>query len=370
MDRTRLLALVSVMTLAGASHATGEQRLKASDDVSAEAFFKNIQVLKGVPSSKLIGAMNFMAASLGVRCEHCHVTTETGNWPMEKDDKKAKRTAREMIAMVREINRANFNGRDEVTCATCHHGKVKPSTRPPLWSASAAAAESAVAPLEPGAPLPKLDEVLAKYRAAIGGEEAFSKLHSRELKGSIERAGAPPQSFVIEQLAPDKYRATFSLPDGSFTRGFDGRSGWNSMGKGASPMEAGELAETRLQADFRRDLDLPKEFDTFVVTGRVKVEERAAIEAIGRGPGGKRARIDFDAETGLVLRRTDETETLFGWIPVETSYSDYRIVDGVRFPFTVRKVSSRGEEIRRFSQVRNNLEIDPKIFAMPAQKGS
>ena len=68
-----------------------------SRDVPAEKYFKNIQAFRGFPSTDLMGAMSYMSAALGTRCEHCHVTTEKGNWPMEKDDKAAKRRAREMI---------------------------------------------------------------------------------------------------------------------------------------------------------------------------------------------------------------------------------------------------------------------------------
>src|SRR5689334_4201512 len=54
----------------------------------AEEQFKNIQVLKGVPAEQVIPAMQFIAASLGVECEFCHVHNA-----FDKDDKKPKQIA-------------------------------------------------------------------------------------------------------------------------------------------------------------------------------------------------------------------------------------------------------------------------------------
>ena len=62
----------------------------AVPDVPAEKFYKNIQVFQGLPSTEIMPAMNFMANSLGVKCSYCHVTNDTGRWPVERDDKAAK----------------------------------------------------------------------------------------------------------------------------------------------------------------------------------------------------------------------------------------------------------------------------------------
>src|SRR5215813_8107792 len=91
--------------------------------------FKNLQVLRPDTDADLYGAMSFMAGSLGVTCEHCHVN------PWDSDERDAKKTARQMMRMVREINETYFDGRPVVTCAACHHGSLKPAARPDLsWA--------------------------------------------------------------------------------------------------------------------------------------------------------------------------------------------------------------------------------------------
>ena len=126
---------------------------------TAEQHFKNIQVLKNIPADQLIPSMQFIAASLGVECEFCHV--EHAN---DKDDKKTKLAARKMITMMMAINQANFNGDLEVTCYTCHRGVARPVSTPVL-SADAARPPAQVHDEagEAHPALPSADQILDKY---------------------------------------------------------------------------------------------------------------------------------------------------------------------------------------------------------------
>src|SRR5947208_14671424 len=87
---------------------------------TAEQVYKNIQVLKGVPADQLIPAMQFIAASLGVQCDFCHLKNA-----FEKDDKETKQTARKMMRMMLAITKENFDGHREVTCYACRRGLHK-----------------------------------------------------------------------------------------------------------------------------------------------------------------------------------------------------------------------------------------------------
>ena len=92
----------------------------------AEEAYKNIQVFKGMPAPQLMDVMKSFTASLGVKCDFCHVMGA-----FEKDDKEEKQTARKMILMARGINKDNFGGERRVTCWTCHRGASEPESKPP-----------------------------------------------------------------------------------------------------------------------------------------------------------------------------------------------------------------------------------------------
>jgi cytochrome c peroxidase len=107
--------------------AQAEEMLKKGeqDKRPAEAAFKNIQALKGMPAGKLMFVMQTFSKSLGVKCDHCHVPGA-----FDKDDKLAKQTARKMIHLVDTISKEIFKGENIVNCYTCHKGEVEPVSFP------------------------------------------------------------------------------------------------------------------------------------------------------------------------------------------------------------------------------------------------
>ena len=106
---------------------------------NAEEVYKNIVQLKGTPADQLMPAMQFISTSLGVECTFCHVQGK-----MEADDKAAKKTAREMMAMTANINKEAFKGQRQVTCYSCHHGVGHPVAMPSVLEADLPAGPAAV----------------------------------------------------------------------------------------------------------------------------------------------------------------------------------------------------------------------------------
>lgn len=69
--------------------------------------------------------MGAFRVALGVRCTGCHVEGDFAS-----DAKEEKETARMMITMVRDINSKFSDGKEHVTCFTCHRGSEHPQTAP------------------------------------------------------------------------------------------------------------------------------------------------------------------------------------------------------------------------------------------------
>jgi hypothetical protein len=86
---------------------------------------KNVQVLQG---ADLPATMQFFVQALGVldqgACAFCHVEDRSS------DQKIQKTTARRMIIMVRAINGTFGDGKQHVTCWTCHRGSTTPPPTP------------------------------------------------------------------------------------------------------------------------------------------------------------------------------------------------------------------------------------------------
>jgi hypothetical protein len=103
-----------------------------------KAVFQNLQVLPpDISREALMDLMRFeFVGGLGVRCTHCHVGTEgrpLSEYDFPSDSKPAKRTARSMLRMTRQINEQFLAGLEErgdppvrVQCVTCHRGQTRP----------------------------------------------------------------------------------------------------------------------------------------------------------------------------------------------------------------------------------------------------
>src|SRR5437763_365032 len=149
-------------TLVAATVVIGLVQGQGVDPKTAEQVYKNITHLKGTPADQLLPAMQFIASSLGVQCAFCHVDGKP-----EADDKPAKKTARDMIAMAAEINKNSFRGQRQVTCYSCHHGIGHPANTPPVLESDAPVRPPAAAPAAGTAPT--VDAIVEKYVAAVGG---------------------------------------------------------------------------------------------------------------------------------------------------------------------------------------------------------
>ena len=349
------------------------------NDKPVEQVQKNIQVLAGMPSSQLLPVMHFMRASLGVRCDYCHVAENGKYWI---DDKPAKQTARRMLRMVFEINKANFGGQPVVTCNTCHRGSTKPVSVPAIGQGSftntTASDDVATAPVR----LPTADQVFQRYAQAMGGKASVDKIKTRWMQTTLLRpklinSGSPraavlnrAESWTIEsfQKAPNKYLAIITTPEGVNYQGFNGTTGWTKSTQGQREMNAVELTRIKRQADLYIDLKLKDRYSELRTIGKETIDGKEVYAIEARSLENKTEKLFFDARTGFLVRRIVFTEIKLGLDPEQTDYEDYREVDGVWLPFTVR-VSYLDDNhfgtTRAVKKVRQNVQIDDSKFEVP-----
>jgi hypothetical protein len=105
--------------------------IKGKEDMPAESVYKNIKILKGMPAKRVAGIMTMgFSRSLGMSCRGCHVRNDFAS-----DSIANKRIAREMWAMVQDINKNKLPAIKDidvqmpmVNCWTCHRGQHEPET--------------------------------------------------------------------------------------------------------------------------------------------------------------------------------------------------------------------------------------------------
>jgi len=330
---------------------------------NAEEIYKNIIQLKGTPADQLAPAMAFISASLGVECSFCHVPGK-----FELDDKPAKKTAREMMAMQASINKASFNGRTQVTCYSCHRGSEHPMAVPPaLESDLPASTESKAAPTAGtvGGAL-TADDIVAKYVAAVGGADAMKKITDRVERGQILVAGKGTPIEVFTKAPNKRVSITHNGDNDSYTA-FDGAIGWlGSTGRAAHEMSAAEAGAASLDAEFYLPLRI-KEIFPQLRRGRPETIDGVESEVLnGSGPGRPATRLYFDKKTGLLTRMVRYAETPLGRIPTQIDYADYREADGVKIPYRWTLARVNGRFTIQIAGVKSNLGLEDTKFAEPA----
>jgi photosynthetic reaction center cytochrome c subunit len=315
--------------------------------------------------------MQFIASSLGVECDFCHVRGH-----FDKDDKQNKLTARKMMRMMFAINQANFNGDKEVTCYSCHHGAEKPVAIPLIAEAmpapepahgearpGEAGAENAKAPV---APLPRPDQILSKYVAAVGGQAALDKITSRVEKGTLSGFGGHSFPIEIYAKAPDQRASFVQMPHGPNVTAFNGHQGWlTGFGGRIQEMEGAELYAARLDADFQFAADAKQLFRVVRPGKPEKVGDQEAWVLLGITPGQPPVKLYFDKESGLLLRQVRYAETPVGRYPTQVDYADFRAVDGVKIPYRWTIARPGSSFTIQVEEVQQNVPIDDSKFAKP-----
>lgn len=224
------------------------------------------------------------------------------------------------------------------------------------------------------------DELVAKNLAARGGEAKLRAVNTMRIEGKVSMQGMElPMS--VNAKRPNMMRQELQIQDKKVLTAFDGQKAWmiNPMMGAETPQEIlgpqGEM--TREQSDFDGPLMDYKSKGTTVEL--VKGEAPDGTEKLVDGTkvyklkvtrkGGRVQHIYLDAESGIELKTTSQIEQGGQTFTVETELADYRAVEGIMVPHTVRNTVN-GQPVMQMSvqKVEFNVPIDDALFKMPAAK--
>jgi hypothetical protein len=213
--------------------------------------------------------------------------------------------------------------------------------------------------------LPKPEELLDKYVAALGGAAAVEKITTRVQKGKLLAFGG--QSFAAEvySKAPDERVSVMHLKDGDSVTAFDGQRGWMSVpGRPAHMMSASENESARLDADLHFPVHVKTMYSKFTVKSGEKIDGHDTY-LVGREEGRPPLRLYFDTDTGLLLRLVRYAQSPLGLNPTQIDYADYREADRVKVPFrwTVSRPGNRFTI--QVEEMKQNVPVDDGKFTAP-----
>ncbi|HET6977110.1 MAG TPA: c-type cytochrome [Pyrinomonadaceae bacterium] len=338
---------------------------------------KNIQVLKGLPESQLSQVMNFVAISLGVQCNFCHVqqgkdpTTGTTKWLWESDEKPQKQTARRMMQMVLSIkanNKVDFR-ENEVTCFTCHRGQRKPVGLPSMPLARSGhepGPDDAALPAKPN--LPSLDQIFSKYVEAVGGSAA-TNTRTLVLKGRREASQNRAWPNDITVASPNKFLLVTTLASATIRQILNGDKGWVVNGANVKPLSPAEALDATRRGNELFTVVKVKPSASMRLTGIQKVGEHETY-VVENATDAMTERFYFDSQTGLLLRKVTLNNTVLMPFPEQVDFEDYREVDGVKMPFTIRYsgIDTYDSWVRTFTEIKRNAAVEDTLFVVPSPR--
>jgi CubicO group peptidase (beta-lactamase class C family) len=217
---------------------------------------------------------------------------------------------------------------------------------------------------------PTVDQILSKYEQAIGGAANFRKLTSRVSTATLEvqnaertfngyseiYTAAPNKRVEINRL---KLNPCFDI--NLFLEGFNGTDGWSRWNQFHKP-EGAELAVLKLGAEFYREIKLKELYPRMTVNGTVKIGDRWTYVLDAAPAEGGAEKMYFDIETGLLVRRDVAKYIEGARVDFVIIIEDYKEIDGIKLPFTLRFLSPPIKLIYKFNEVKHNVPIEDAKF--------
>jgi len=215
----------------------------------------------------------------------------------------------------------------------------------------------------------KIDEILQKYEAAVGGREAIDRVTSYHGKGTFSTSAANiTGTYEVWGKDPDKSLSTITFPSLLvIKKGFDGTTRWVQTPAGTFTDESSsEMSELERDADIYRAGKIKSLYAKMVLQPKARLHGHEVYVVEGQPARGPSEKLFFDVQDGLLLRwdmvRKDPKR---GNVFVKVHLEDYREVDGVKIPFNVRFAFESFDVTVKMDEVQHNVDIPDSFFIKP-----
>src|SRR6266404_3301762 len=216
------------------------------------------------------------------------------------------------------------------------------------------------------------NEVIAKVFAARGGLAKIRAINSERVSGKIS-FGEVTGPFVVELKRPLKMHMELTIQNQTMVRVHDGKSqGWanNPFAGKMNPdaMTEEELKNITEESDFDGPLvDYKSKGNQVELVGKDKVNDKDAWRVRLTTKNGDVRFYLFDANSFLLLKWEGKRKYEGQELPVESYFSDYREVGGLKFAFAIDSGSSAKDLTQkiRIEKIELNPELNDAEFAKP-----
>jgi outer membrane lipoprotein-sorting protein len=228
--------------------------------------------------------------------------------------------------------------------------------------------------LPPAAAAQTADEIVKKAIDARGGIEKIKAVQSERITARLTSGQGLEAAVILELKRPNKLHSEITVEGQKIIRVYDGKSeGWSinpfAENKDVQPMSADDLKEAPDESDMDGPLVDYKSKGTQVqLVGKEDLDGKPVYRLKLANKNGDVRSYLLDASSFLTVKWEGIRKIEGKEFPWESSLSDYREIQGMKFPFKIEQ-SSPGTEFKQGLAI-EKIEIDPKIdeshFAKPA----
>lgn len=228
------------------------------------------------------------------------------------------------------------------------------------------------------APAQTLDEIVKKAIDARGGIEKIKAVQSERITGRISFSQGIDGSLILELKRPHKLYSEITVEGQKVLRVYDGKSaGWTvnpfTENKEVVEMSAEELKGMPDESDGDGPLvDYKAKGAKVELVGKEEAEGKPIYRLKITSKNGEVRFYLIDGATFLTTKWEGIRKVGDQDLPWECALSDYREVEGLKFPFKIDQ-GSPGTEYKQTLMV-DKIEVNPKVdeshFAKPAAAGT
>ncbi len=218
------------------------------------------------------------------------------------------------------------------------------------------------------------DEIVKKAVDARGGMDKIKTVQSERITGHLSSPQGVEAAVVLELQRPHKLHSEVTVEGQKIIRVYDGKSaGWTinpfAENKDVQPMSAEDLREISEESDLDGPLvDYQSKGTQIGLIGKEELDGKPVYRLKLTNKNGAVRSYLLDATSFLTLKWEGIRKIGDKELPWESSLSDYREIQGLKYPFKIDQ-DSPGTEIKQTFTV-ERIEINPQIdeahFAKPA----
>ena len=203
--------------------------------------------------------------------------------------------------------------------------------------------------------------VINKYVDAIGGTKNLLNVSDRTtvMSATIQGVNIAITSY---QKAPDKLHQNIKAGAMDQKIIFDGDNGVMEVGGKSTKLTGKDLEKLKLESTMNLILDLDHYNVKATLKGIEKVDGKEAYKIELNLPSGITWTQYYDTQTGLKIRELKPIESPQGTFTQESNYSDYQVIDGVKYPFSIKQNLGRQSFEFKVDSIKVNTGLADRNF--------